>query len=310
MRIGILSAGEEEHSPHENELLISEIEKRGHAAVIIPFADGRHGVDQNNLQYGVIENGQLNPITDLDVVIPRINEPDPLFVKFGIAALNALIDSGIPATSTPEAIRIAKDKDEAQRILEKNKIRTPKTLYLSVIEAASSEEVLKAVEPDPSERVVIKNINGTTGKGTKPMGDRSNALPVLDDNRDPVLIQEFVKGPKYPEKFSDVRIIVIGGIAVYSYMRVSSEPRTNLYGKDSQSEAVDYEATPDEKKIAIDAAEIIGLEIAGVDLFQTPGGPLVNELNASTGFGSRPIDEATIVSGIVDYAIEKALLTK
>jgi ribosomal protein S6--L-glutamate ligase len=61
---------------------------------------------------------------------------------------------------------------------------------------------------------------------------------------------------------------------------VAGEFRANLHRGGT---AIAAKLTTAEKRIAVDAAEALGLGIAGVDLLRSKRGPLVLEVNASPG---------------------------
>jgi ribosomal protein S6--L-glutamate ligase len=153
---------------------------------------------------------------------------------------------------------------------------------------------------------VLKNIYGTLGEGTKRLDSRVSAKSVLEDNHEPILIQEYLRLPGYPSKATDIRIVVIDSQAAASYKRQVSAAvdfRTNVY---RWGKPVDYQASKSEVNLAVRAARALNLEIAGVDLFPTRKGLLVNELNASTGLGVGKQMQFTIARAIVGYAIKKA----
>ena len=68
--------------------------------------------------------------------------------------------------------------------------------------------------------------------------------------------------------------------------------------------------TPGERKTAVNAAKIMGLRVAGVDLLRSERGPLVMEVNSSPGL--RGIEEATgkDVAGIIIDYVEKQVRIK
>ncbi|MCP3701269.1 MAG: 30S ribosomal protein S6--L-glutamate ligase, partial [Aliivibrio sp.] len=68
--------------------------------------------------------------------------------------------------------------------------------------------------------------------------------------------------------------------------------------------------TPEERKTAVAAANIMGLNVAGVDLLRSERGPLVMEVNSSPGLEG--IEKATgkDVAGLIIDFIEKTAATK
>jgi ribosomal protein S6--L-glutamate ligase len=105
------------------------------------------------------------------------------------------------------------------------------------------------------------------------------------------LVQEFIR----EANGSDLRCFVVGNEVVASMQRSSApgEFRANLHRGGS---AAQVELSDDERRVAIEAASALGLEVAGVDLLRSSRGPLLLEVNASPGLegieGSTGVDVA------------------
>src|SRR5690606_35172837 len=92
------------------------------------------------------------------------------------------------------------------------------------------------------------------------------------------LVQEFIK----ESGGSDIRCFVIGDKVVASMQR-SAQPgefRSNLHRGGTASVV---KLRPEERKLAVRAAQVMGLDLAGVDLIRSSHGPLVLEVNSSPG---------------------------
>ena len=124
-----------------------------------------------------------------------------------------------------------------------------------------------------------------------------NAFKSLDAN---ILVQEFIK----EAQGKDIRCFVIDGKVVGSIQReaAAGEFRANLHlgGK-----AGPVRITPEEKRIAIAAANAMGLKVAGVDLIRSKMGPMILEINSSPGLAG--IEEITgkDVAGLMIECVEK-----
>jgi ribosomal protein S6--L-glutamate ligase len=92
------------------------------------------------------------------------------------------------------------------------------------------------------------------------------------------LVQEYIE----ESHGKDIRVLVVGGNVVACMRRssIGDEFRSNFH-LGGTVEKVDI--SPEFKKIAIEAASILGLEIAGVDLLESERGALVLEVNSSPG---------------------------
>ena len=106
---------------------------------------------------------------------------------------------------------------------------------------------------------------------------------------------------------ADIRCLVVGDKVVAAMKRQGAEGefRSNLHRGGSASLV---KLTPEERKTAVAAANIMGLNVAGVDLLRSERGPLVMEVNSSPGLEG--IEKATgkDVAGLIIDFIEKVRL--
>ncbi|MCG6326629.1 30S ribosomal protein S6--L-glutamate ligase, partial [Vibrio alginolyticus] len=65
-----------------------------------------------------------------------------------------------------------------------------------------------------------------------------------------------------------------------------------------------------ERKTAIDAAKIMGLNVAGVDLLRSERGPLVMEVNSSPGLEGIEAATGKDIAGMIVEFIEKNAASK
>jgi len=151
--------------------------------------------------------------------------------------------------------------------------------------------------------MIVKVSFGTHGKGVFYAGDWETFQPILDylDVRDgnPVILEEFVAAAKN----RDIRAFVVGGRVVAAMER---QART----KDIRANAsiggagTAIQLSREDEALALRAAAIFDLEIAGVDLIRSERGTLVLEVNANPGFTELEACTGIDVAGaIVDYAV-------
>ena len=101
-----------------------------------------------------------------------------------------------------------------------------------------------------------------------------------------IIVQEFIS----EVKGSDIRAFVVGN-KVVAAMKRQAEPgdfRANIH-RGGQAKLV--KLTDAEREIAVKAAKIMGLRMAGVDLLRSKRGTLVLEINSSPGLDG--IEKAT-----------------
>jgi len=67
--------------------------------------------------------------------------------------------------------------------------------------------------------------------------------------------------------------------------------------------------SPEERKTAIDAAKVMGLNMCGVDILRSNNGPLIMEVNSSPGLeGIESATKKDVAKMIIQY-LEKASIT-
>jgi ribosomal protein S6--L-glutamate ligase len=151
----------------------------------------------------------------------------------------------------------------------------------------------------------VKLLEGTQGKGVvlaetnKAAESVINAFKSLQAN---ILVQEFIK----EAQGKDIRCFVIDGKVVGSIQReaAAGEFRANLH---LGGVASTVKITPQERKIAINAAKAMGLKVAGVDIIRSKDGPKVLEINSSPGLeGIENITSKDVASMMIE-SIEKNL---
>jgi ribosomal protein S6--L-glutamate ligase len=107
-------------------------------------------------------------------------------------------------------------------------------------------------------------------------------------------VQEFIK----EAEGRDIRALVVGGKVVASMLRSGrmGDFRANLH-RGGKAQAVVI--SEDERRTAVRSAEVLGLNVAGVDLLRSNRGPLVVEVNASPGIegmeGASGVDVAAVM---------------
>jgi ribosomal protein S6--L-glutamate ligase len=115
-----------------------------------------------------------------------------------------------------------------------------------------------------------------------------------------VLVQEFIG----EANGSDVRIIVVGDRCVAAMERhaPTGEFRSNLHRGGTATAAT---LDPRTAQLAVQAAQVHGLEVAGVDLIPSNRGPLILEVNSSPGLEG--IEQATgiDVAGAIVSLLER-----
>jgi ribosomal protein S6--L-glutamate ligase len=149
---------------------------------------------------------------------------------------------------------------------------------------------------------VIKMINSTQGLGVI-LGETHNASLSIAEAflrlKEEILLQQFVK----ESKGKDIRVFIVGKQVVATMERSAQdgEFRSNLHrGATSRKVKISKE----EKEMALKAAELMGLHVAGVDILRSEKGPLILEVNASPGLEGIEGTTGVDIAGLIIKYIE------
>ncbi|KAB2813294.1 RimK family alpha-L-glutamate ligase [Pimelobacter simplex] len=231
-------------------------------------------------------------LSDYDAVLPRIGNS---ITYFGTAVVRQFEQMDVYTPNTANGIANSRDKLRATQILSRHNIGMPATTFVR-----DRADVIPAIERVGGAPVVIKLLEGTQGIGVilAPSIKVAEAIiETLQSTKQQVLIQRFVK----ESKGRDVRALVVGDRVVAAMRRVAQgdEFRSNVH-RGGSVERVDLD--PEYEQVAVRAAQIMGLKVAGVDMLEGNDGPLVMEVNSSPGLeGIESATKLDVAGAIIDY---------
>jgi len=195
------------------------------------------------------------------------------------------------------AFTIVHNKLLTHLTLQQHNIAMPKTYVSSTIDAA--KEILKKVNYP----IVMKFPEGTQGKGVMFADSISSASSMLDALvalRQPFIIQEYVETGG-----SDIRALVVGDKVVAAMKRKAQkdEKRANIHAGGA-GEYVELDRIA--RRLAIDTAKALKADICGVDILESPLGPVVIEANISPGLqGLSGVSKIDIADEIARFLFKK-----
>lgn len=288
MKLAILSKSEKIHSTKR---LQDAAIALGHEVMIIDYQKCYMNITSSNptIHY----KGEA--INDIDAIIPRIGAKRTFY---GAAVVRQFETMGVYTINPSIAITRARNKLRAQQLMAMKGVDMPITGFASSPE--SIQDLINLVGGPP---LIIKLLEGTQGVGVvlaeTPKAAESVVQTLFGLNAN-IIIQEYIK----ESKGADIRCFVIGDKVVAAMKRQAEagEFRANIH-RGGSAKAI--KITKKEREIAIKAAKIMGLKMAGVDLLRSHRGPLVLEVNSSPGLEG--IESATgvdIATLIIQY-IEK-----
>jgi len=298
MNVSILSVRSGWHTDE----LLRALAERGHVGVVVPYESlvarlGRSG-GPSGQPAGEVKCSPLHsenvPLFESDAVLARIIPSGSLEqIIYRVDALHWLEEHGVPVINSPRAIERAVDKFYTSALLQEAGLATVDTV---VCERAS--DAMAAVREFGD--VVIKPIFGSMGHGIVRVSDPDVAFRVvktLETTRAVFYVQRAID-----HGGRDYRLFVIGGRVLATIERRAAEGdwRSNVA---RGATAVPFEAPPEWREMAVQAAAAIGADYAGVDLLPAPNGRVyVLEVNGIPGWeGLQRATGVDVAGAIVEH---------
>lgn len=266
MKLAILSRNSKLYSTRR---LIEAARQRGHTVRVLDPLRCYMRIAANGFQL----HYKGKSLAGYDAVIPRIGAS---ITRYGTAVLRQFELMGTYTPNPSDAILRARDKLRAHQLLAAQGIDLPVTVFGD--NPDDTQDLLSMLGPPPH---VIKLNEGAQGAGVmlteKPSASRS-VVEALRGLYASFVVQEFIA----EADGADLRCFVVGDEVVASMRRQAPEGdfRSNLHRGGT---ALRVDATGEEKAVAIRAARVLGLGVAGVDLIRSQRGPLVLEVNSTPG---------------------------
>ncbi|MDH5630436.1 MAG: 30S ribosomal protein S6--L-glutamate ligase [Gammaproteobacteria bacterium] len=291
LKIALLASNENLYS---NQRILEAGDERGHEMIFL-------NAKQCYMKLDAVEpeahyrGGKL--LNDFDAVITRIR---PSVTFYGTALARQFESMGIYTTNPSYAISQSRDKLFSLQLMLKGGINIPTSGFAN--SPIDTNDLIDMVGGAP---LIVKLLEGTQGRGVflaetrKAAESVINAFKSLKAN---LLVQKFIKeaGGK------DLRCFVIDGKVVASIERTAApgDFRANIHQGGS---AKVVKVTAEEKAMAVKAAKILGLQVAGVDIIRSSSGPLLLEVNSSPGLEGIETATGKDIAGMIIASIEKKL---
>ncbi|MEM9940781.1 MAG: RimK family alpha-L-glutamate ligase [Planctomycetota bacterium] len=234
----------------------------------------------DTLQFSIdLEEGQpqlfyrSQPMDQLDAVLPRIGAS---VTYFGTAVVRQFEQMDVFCTNSSQGIANSRDKLRALQILSRHQIGIPKTTFVR-----NQRDVIPAIQRVGGAPIVIKLLEGTQGIGVILAEDQKIAEAIIEtmqSTKQYVLVQKFVS----ESKGRDIRAFVVGDRVIASMRRIArgNEFRSNVH-RGGRTEPVTLSEA--DQRLAVRAAQIMGLRVAGVDMLESGQGLQIMEVNSSPG---------------------------
>ncbi len=291
LRIGLLASNPDLYS---NQRILEAGEQRGHTISFLNIQHCYMKMDPESPEALYRGGSSLN---HLDAVIPRIR---PSMTFYGCALTRHFEGLGKFALNSAEAITQSRDKLYSMQLMLKEGLDIPTSGF-----ANSPVDTADLIDMVGGAPLIVKLLQGTQGRGvvlaetTKAADSVINAFKSLKAN---LLVQEFVR----EAQGKDLRCFVIDGRVVASIERTAAagEFRANIHQGGTASIV---KITAEEKRLAIKAAKVFDLKVAGVDIIRSKKGPLLLEVNSSPGLEGIETATGKDIASLMIKAIEKKL---
>ncbi len=288
MKVGILSRNPELYSTRR---LVEAAQQRGHEVLVIdPLRCYMTIASQSpSIHY------KGEPLEGFGAIIPRIGAS---ITFYGTAVVRQFEMMDVYCVNESVAISRSRDKLRSLQLLSRKGLGLPVTGF-----AHSTKYTQDLINLAGGAPLVIKLLEGTQGIGVVLAETGKAAESVIEAFRGlkaHILVQEFIK----EAGGADIRCFVVGNKVVASMMRKGKEGefRSNIHRGGS---ATTVRLTPEERSTAVRAAQVMGLNVAGVDILRSNHGPVIMEVNSSPGLEG--IEKATgkDIAGTIFEFIEK-----
>lgn len=216
------------------------------------------------------------PVPLPDYVLPRCYVIDGGY--FSLAVVRQLERMGVRVFNDSNSIEMVADKMHTHQVLAESALPTPTTML------AKFPIDMDLVESSIGFPVVVKTLQGVNGTGVFLIDNRDSFEELMSfmSQTSPntmLIFQKYIA----MSHGRDLRLFVVDGQVIASMERRSSDGGFKAnYTQGAQ--VVEFIPDEEAKKLAIQTAEILNLQVAGIDLLYDEGGYTICEANSFPGF--------------------------
>lgn len=197
---------------------------------------------------------------------------------FALAVIRHLERLGVQTFNSSQSIETVRDKLFTHQILAESNLPVAKTML------AKFPVDTDSVEQHLGFPVIVKTVSGSQGTGVFLCENRTHfedLMQLVEATRSStnIILQQFIS----TSHGQDLRVLVIGGKAVACMKRTSTDGSFKAnFSRGGKVES--YELTPEIEWLSSEAARLLGLDIAGIDLLFDGEHFKICEANSSPGF--------------------------
>ncbi|WP_395396126.1 RimK family alpha-L-glutamate ligase [Novosphingobium sp. BL-8A] len=238
---------------------------------------------------------QGRPVDRPDFVICRTGAETDYFT---LALLRHLERRGVRLVNGPTTIEQVADKLHTLQSLNRAGLPIPRTIL------GNFPIDVDVVERELGFPVIVKTLKGTRGAGVLKCENRDQfedlaGLLESADAKADFILQHYVRA----SHGRDVRVLVVGGRVIAAMERRSLtggfKSNVSLGGV-----GIAYNPPPEMAELAVQAADVLGLDVTGIDILFDEDGYRICEANSAPGF--QGLERATgfdVPSAILDWVV-------
>lgn len=242
------------------------------------------GKEGSRLFYQATANEMPSQLSEYAAILPRFGASS---TQIGCYVLQQFEMQKKPVLNGATAIKLARDKWRSLQQLQMKNLPIPRSFLGGELLSTSGRF------SQQNGKIVLKTLCGMQGEGVS-LIEKSccSEMPHFTG-----LSQDFIA----ESQGKDIRAFVIGNQVVAAMQRTASgdDFRANIHlGGSAQAVNLDEKSA----KLAVQASQAMGLDVAGVDLIQTEQGLAVLEVNASPGLEMiEKVSQQDLAGMMVDY---------
>lgn len=236
-----------------------------------------------------------------EFIIPRMSTKTSYF---GLAILRQLEKLDVYCCNSSRSIERVKDKLHLYQILAESGLPTPRTMMVKF------PVDIEAVKREIGFPAVIKNISGTKGEGVYLSDSEDRFFDLMEliysYNKEAVMIiQEYVS----PSSGKDLRVCVIDGKIAGCMLRKS---KSGFKAHNPLGGSVEpFPVSKEIESLATKTAQLLELEIAGIDLLFDEDGFKICDANSAPEFEeTEKMAGCLIAEKILEHILRKVDLRK
>lgn len=199
----------------------------------------------------------------------------------GLSILEAAEAAGIPTINNSRSIRLVRDKAIATAFAHANGLPIPSTYFLA------HPRLLEQI-PEDDYPLVVKPTNGSSCRGIYRVNTPADlsTLEIAEADSSFFLAQRYVENSGF-----DIKLYVIGS-------QVHAVAKRSPLHPEVEVEKQLIPVNPQVRQLALRVGKIFGLDIYGLDVVETPQGPVIVDINDFPSFGQVP-QAVTLVSSYI-----------